>query len=205
MIERLSRFRQQTPWDPPQEDLLATHPKDSKNATICMHTEVQLHSDALSWNVHSWYPCYSCSLDTWKQINHRRSSLLCWSRLTHLMNLQSLKTDSQVRSKQSRKVLKWIFGKRSFYNFLVSKLSCPWQKPTKLAHSFYIVLVSVSVFMALSTVFHSINSPNNSPLSHSVLLILLCLTALLCSSDLTLPYWSFQLYISLWKSPSALI
>ena len=30
------------------------------------------------------------------------------------------------------------------------------------------VLVSISVFMALSTVFHSINSPNNSPLSHSV-------------------------------------
>ena len=34
---------------------------------------------------------------------------------------------------------------------------------------FYSVLVSVSVFMALSTVFHSINSPDNSPLSHSVL------------------------------------
>ena len=35
---------------------------------------------------------------------------------------------------------------------------------------FYSVLVSISVFMALSTVFHSINSPdNNSPLSPSVL------------------------------------
>ena len=50
---------------------------------------------------------------------------------------------------------------------------------------FYSVLVSVSVFMALSTVFHSINSPNNSLLSHSVLPVL------------SLPYWSFQLYISL--------
>ena len=50
---------------------------------------------------------------------------------------------------------------------------------------FYAVLVSVSVFMALSTVFHSINSPNNSSLSHRVLLVLF------------LPYWSFQLYISL--------
>ena len=28
---------------------------------------------------------------------------------------------------------------------------------------FYSVLVSISVFMALSTVFHSINSPDNSP------------------------------------------
>ena len=50
---------------------------------------------------------------------------------------------------------------------------------------FHSVLVSISVFMALSTVFHSIKSPNNSPLSYSVLPILL------------LPYWSFQLYISL--------
>ena len=45
--------------------------------------------------------------------------------------------------------------------------------------------------MALSPVFHSINSPDNSPFSHAVLLVLF------------LPYWSFQLYISLWKSPSA--
>ena len=42
------------------------------------------------------------------------------------------------------------------------------------------VLVSVSVFMALSTVFHSINSPDNSLLSYSVL------------PGLFLPYWSFQ-------------
>ena len=34
---------------------------------------------------------------------------------------------------------------------------------------FYSVLVSVSVFMVPSTVFLSITSPNNSPLSHSVL------------------------------------
>ena len=47
------------------------------------------------------------------------------------------------------------------------------------------VLVSVSVFKALSTVFYSINSPNNSPLSYAVF------------SVLFLPYWSFQLYISL--------
>ena len=48
---------------------------------------------------------------------------------------------------------------------------------------FYSVLVSISVFMALSTVFHSINSPDNYPFSHSLLLVL------------SLPYWSFQLYI----------
>ena len=37
---------------------------------------------------------------------------------------------------------------------------------------YYSVLVSVSVFMALSTVFHFINSPDNSPRSHSVLPVL---------------------------------
>ena len=54
-----------------------------------------------------------------------------------------------------------------------------------LVTPFYSVLVSMSVFMAVSDVFHSINSPDNSPLSHSVLPVLL------------LPYWSFQLYVSL--------
>ena len=55
------------------------------------------------------------------------------------------------------------------------------------------VLVSMSVFIALSTVFHSISSPDNPPLSHSVLPVLF------------LPYWSFQLCVSLGKSPSALM
>ena len=56
---------------------------------------------------------------------------------------------------------------------------------SSLPTPFYYVLESISVFVALSTVFHSINSPSNSPLSGSVL------------SVLSLPSWSFQLYISL--------
>ena len=55
---------------------------------------------------------------------------------------------------------------------------------------FYSVLVSVSVFMALSYVFYSINFPDNSPLSHSVLPVLF------------LPYWSFQLYMYLFMKVS---
>ena len=51
----------------------------------------------------------------------------------------------------------------------------------------YSVLVSVSVFMTLTTVFHSINSPNNSPSSHSVL------------PALSLPYLPFN-YVSLYES-----
>ena len=43
------------------------------------------------------------------------------------------------------------------------------------------------VFTALSTVFHSINSPNSSLLSHFVLPVLF------------LPYQSFQLYLSFLK------
>ena len=50
---------------------------------------------------------------------------------------------------------------------------------------FHSVLVSMSVFIALSTVFHFVNSPNNTPLSHSVLSVLL------------LTYWSFQQSVSL--------
>ena len=53
-----------------------------------------------------------------------------------------------------------------------------WLEPTELALSFLSCSLLVSVFfffMALSTVFHSINSPNNSPLSHSVLPVFFCL------------------------------
>ena len=68
--------------------------------------------------------------------------------------------------------------------------SCLWHKLTELVHS---LPVSASVLTALSTVFHFINSPDNSPFLHSVLRVLFP------------TYWSFQLYISLRKSPSALI
>ena len=54
--------------------------------------------------------------------------------------------------------------------------------PTPFSYS---VLVSISVFMSLSTVFHSIKSPDISPFSHPVLPVL------------PLPYWSFQLYVSM--------
>ena len=65
-------------------------------------------------------------------------------------------------------------------------------KPNELAHSFlFCSWVYIAVFMTLSAVFHSINPPVNSPLSHSALPVLI------------LPYWSFHLCISLWKSSSA--
>ena len=51
-------------------------------------------------------------------------------------------------------------GDVAVYVFDINELS--------LLTPFYSVLVSVSAFTALSTVFHSINSPDNSPFSHSV-------------------------------------
>ena len=62
----------------------------------------------------------------------------------------------------SKEITKKIYG--TLRKYLVSK----WMLT---------VLVSVSVFMALSTVFHSINPPDNFPLSHSVPPVLF------------LPYW----------------
>ena len=93
-------------------------------------------------------------------------------------------------------VVKWRFlrvpagspsrgGDFAVYVFEINQPSLPTP--------FYSVLVSISVFIALSIVFHSKNSPDNSSFSHSVL------------PALFLPYRSFQLGISLRKSPSALI
>ena len=55
---------------------------------------------------------------------------------------------------------------------------CDINQPS-LPTPFYSGLVSVSVLMVLSTVFHSMNSPDNSQFSHSVLPVLF------------LPYWPF--------------
>ena len=54
-----------------------------------------------------------------------------------------------------------------------------------LPTSFYSALVSVSVLRALSTLLYFLNSPDKSSLSHFVLPVLF------------LPYWSFQLCVSL--------
>ena len=72
-------------------------------------------------------------------------------------------------------------GNVAVYVFDINQLSLP--------APFFSVLVSVSVFMALSTVFYFINFPDNSSLSCSVLPVLF------------LPYWSFQLYISYGSLP----
>ena len=64
---------------------------------------------------------------------------------------------------------------------------------------FYFVLVSIFIFMALSTVFHSLNSPHNSPLSHSVLPVLFRFRALFFRSYFCLT-GPFNYNISLYES-----
>ena len=67
-------------------------------------------------------------------------------------------------------------GNVAVYVFDINQLSLPTP--------FYSVLVSVSVFMALSTVLHSIYSPDNSPLSRPVLFGLISALLVLSSVDL---------------------
>ena len=56
---------------------------------------------------------------------------------------------------------------------------CDINQPS-LPTPFYSVLVYISVFIALSTVFHSINSPDNTPFSRSVLPVLYLIGAFNC-------------------------
>ena len=81
-------------------------------------------------------------------------------------------------------------GGGNVMGYVLCTLHCPDINQPSLPTPLYSVLVSISVFMALSTVFHSINSLDNSPFSHSVLVVL------------ALPYWSFQLYLYLFKKVS---
>ena len=70
---------------------------------------------------------------------------------------------------------------------------------------FYSVFVPVSVFMALSTVFHSINSPDNYPLSDFVLMVLSCLLVPLNYVSLfeSLPQpWYDPLWLTGLKAPT---
>ena len=56
------------------------------------------------------------------------------------------------------------------YHHVVEMLRCMYDiNQQSLPTPFYSVLASISDFMAHSTIFHSINSPDNSPFSDSVL------------------------------------
>ena len=88
-----------------------------------------------------------------------------WSLVTHVLLWLSVSAGSPSRG-----------GDVTVYVKDTNQLSLPTP--------FHSALVSISVSMALSSLFHSINSPDNSPFSRSVLPVF------------SLPYWSFKLYIS---------
>ena len=78
-----------------------------------------------------------------------------------------------------------VVGMLRFISKTYSNRACPL---------LFILLASVSPFLwPFQLYFIPLNSPDNCSLSHSVLRVLF------------LPYWSFELYLSLRKSPSALI
>ena len=84
-------------------------------------------------------------------------------------------------------------GNVTIYVFDINQLSLPTP--------FYSVLVSISVFVTLSTVFHSINSPDNFSLSHCSFIFYLFFFFIL--TVLWTKHLVFLFF--LWKSPSALI
>ena len=113
--------------------------------------------------------------DKWTWLSYYALSLVVWE--TGCLQLFPA-ADGQCITSPSTEVSEGSpshGGDAAVYVFDINQLSLPIP--------FYSVLVSISAFMALSTVFYSIHSPDNSPLSHSVLLALF------------LPYWSFQLYL----------
>ena len=85
-------------------------------------------------------------------------------------------------------------GDVAVYVFDINQSSLPTR--------FYSVLVSVSVFTALSTVFRSINSPDNSPLSHSVLPVLCLLPYYLSLYESLLQPWCNPLWLTGLKAPT---
>ena len=82
-------------------------------------------------------------------------------------------------SLQSPRAHLHVVGMLRFMSMTKTNRACP-----------LLFILFLCLFLSLwpaSTVFHSINSLDNCPFSHSVLPVLY------------LPYWSFQLYVSLWS------
>ena len=98
------------------------------------------------WHDQHWPPFHKPLLTTVEFKLNQKMTFLHWFTLV-------LTTGSPLRG-----------GDVAVYVFDINQPSLPTP--------FYFVLVSASVFMALSTVFHSINSSDNSLLYHSVIPVL---------------------------------
>ena len=130
------------------------------------------------------------------------SAIACVKVSAHIQNLsyrrphrglETRKYSTRLVNTRKRKVAIQVDSRGLTFSWWGRSGLCPWHKPTELAYSFYSVLVSVSVLW----LFQLYLIPQSLPTT-------LCF--------LTLFFWSyfcligpFQLYISLWKSPSVLI
>ena len=99
--------------------------------------------------------------------NYSTCLALSWSLVAHLV-LHNCNVPAGLPSRG---------GDVAVYVFDIKQLSLP--TPFFFFLILFFILFLCAIFMAFSTVFHSINFPQNSPLSHSVLLVLF------------LPYLSF--------------
>ena len=142
--------------------------------------------------VHSFLFCscvYFCLYGPFNCISLHKFSRLLFTLVTDLER-RSLKNIKKLQTAIHSICVLWIHSspRGLTLTWWVCYGLCQRHRPAVVALSFLSILVSVSVFMALSTVFHSIDSLDNSLFSHSVLPVS------------SLPGWSFQLYVSLWKA-----
>ena len=96
--------------------------------------------------------------------------------------ISSVSQEMSLKNRSKKLSMKYVLKLKTCPDNRPRRLTFTWwgccslclrHKPTELALSFlFCSCVSVSVFVALSTVFHSMNSPDNSPLSHFVLPVL---------------------------------
>ena len=172
---------------------------------LCRHSAIRWHQFSDSWHIFVYFV---------RNINRTGH----FSHKMHVINVSSVSSRTRVElSRHWMEINEWMsLGLWSFYGSLLIKaltsmhsirklwprrLTFTWwgccgvcqrHKPTELDHSFLFCSCVYFCRCGPFNCIHSMNSPNISLSSHSDLLVL------------SLPYWSFQLYIPLWKSPSAL-
>ena len=105
-------------------------------------------------------------------------------RTCHELFSHSFRKSVNLQGMRSAQFLTWaLFPWAHLYVVRMIRFMFDINQPS-LPTPFYSVPVSVSVFMALSTVFHSINSPDNSPLSRSLLPLLFFASVVLSTTYL---------------------
>ena len=121
---------------------------------LCLHVSSRLFSPCLCLFVSvSYYLCLLLSLPSIVSVSYCLCLLLSLSPIVSVSGPRWL-------------TFTWL-GCCVLFIYLKKKIVVDINQPS-LPTPFYSVLVSFSVSMTVSTVFHCINFPDNSPFSHSV-------------------------------------